>query len=342
MTVTISSNMTSRSYFWTDWKAVRSSKAGIGQYDDDGSVYTIWFYDQPEVHVCTIWKGAVPDGVLAVYSQVQNDADKTDFETSFKAGFNTRISRTDAWGNPVSDPIELAAAFGLLPGMKVDRVTGYVGTSTAASYAIRATTYTPQGADGQRSIASSNANDTAAGTGARKIRVVFLNTAMVEKEEIVTLNGTTGVNMAALDVALLQKMEATEVGSNGGNVGTISIYTQINKGGSVWGSIAAGESQTYWAHHYVPAGKTCYILNVSVGSTVVGGWATVQKSGNPMGANLPQRSIAGTYPHQILGMADHSFRIPLAVQGPDFFWLVDRAAAATASTAYGTFEYIEA
>lgn len=236
---------------------------------------------------------------------------------------------------------EFAAAFGLIPDARVGRATGYVGTSSAASYPIRATTYTPQGTDQQRSIASSSANDTAAGTGARKVQVVYLNTSMEEKEEIVTLNGTTGVNMVATDVALIQRMGVTEVGSGGGNAGTISIYTQINKGGSVWGSIAAGENQTYWAHHYVPTGKTCHILNVSVGSTVVGGWASIQKSGNPMSQPQPQSSIAGTYPHQILGTTDHSFRIPLAVTGPDFFWLVDRAAAATASTAFGTFEYVE-
>jgi len=220
-------------------------------------------------------------------------------------------------------------------------VTGYVGTSSAAAYAIRATAYTPQGTDAQRSIASSSANDTAAGTGARKVRITYLNTAMQEKTEDITLNGTTGVNTTSLDMALLQKMEVIEVGSGGGNAGTISIYTQINKGGVVWGSIAAGENQTYWAHHYVPTGKTCYMLNLSVGSTVVGGWASVQRSGNPMGTGIPQRSIAGTYPHPILGTVDHSFRVPLAIQGPDLVWLNDRAIAATASTSFGTFEFVE-
>jgi hypothetical protein len=93
MTVFLSPSYTQRSFFWTDWKAFCTKKNGIAQYDDDdGAVYTIWFYDGPEVFVCTIWKGAVPDGVQAVYSQVQNDADKTDFETNYKAKANTRIS----------------------------------------------------------------------------------------------------------------------------------------------------------------------------------------------------------------------------------------------------------
>jgi len=41
---------------------------------------------------CTIWTGAVPAGVIAGgYSQAQNDADKTDFETNFKPYANRSI-----------------------------------------------------------------------------------------------------------------------------------------------------------------------------------------------------------------------------------------------------------
>lgn len=344
MGVQFGSGLTTRIMYWTAFKALLASKVGavgVVQYVQDSTTYSIWFYDGPEVISTTIWLGTIPYTTEADYSQVQNDLDKTDFENNYKTNCNQRISRVDAWGNPVSDPIEFAASFGLLPGVTTGRITGYIGTSATTAVAIRATSYSPQGSNGQRSIASSSANDTAAGTGMRKVKVTYLTEGMVEKTETITLNGTTGVNTVATDMAFLQKMEAVEVGSGGGNAGTISIYQQINKGGSVWGSISVGDNQTYWAHHYVPTGKTCHLLNLSVGSTAVGGWATVMRTGNPTVSTEPQRSIAGTYPHPTLGIADHSFRIPLSITGPDLVWLVDRPSAATASTAFGTFEYVE-
>lgn len=342
MSVAIAPQYTQRGSFWTAWKAMWALKGGIPQYDDDGTAYTIWFYDPPEAYTCTIWKGDVPNGVLGSYSQVQNDSDKSDFETNYKSTFNTRISRTDNWGNPVSDKIEFAAAFGLLPNFVANRATGYVSTSATSGVAVRATAYSPQGANAQRSIKSSSANDTAAGTGARTVRITYLTAAFVQKTETVTMNGTTAVNTVGVDLAYVEKMEVITVGTQGGgNAGTLSLYTQTAGGGSVWASIATGDNMTYWAHHYVPTGKTCYLLNVSGGATAASGNITVNRSGDPSGTTNPQRGVGGTYPHAGPGNADHMFRIPIGLTGPDFVWLVERPNAATASTAYGTFEYME-
>jgi hypothetical protein len=94
--VAISSAHTIRSYTWTAWKTVLSGKRANYQYDDDGLTYTIWFYDTPDAYVCTIWKGAVPDGVISGgYSQAQNDADKADFEATYQAAAN----KWNAWSN---------------------------------------------------------------------------------------------------------------------------------------------------------------------------------------------------------------------------------------------------
>ena len=91
--VKIASQYTQRTYNWINWKAVEVVKGGQYQYDDDGTVYTIWFYDQPEVHLCTIWKGTVPNNVISGgYSQIQNNSDKSDFETNFKSLANAPIA----------------------------------------------------------------------------------------------------------------------------------------------------------------------------------------------------------------------------------------------------------
>lgn len=82
-----------RSYQWLSWKPIQALKSLNTQYDDDGTRYTIYGYDGPEVILCTIWKGTVPDGVIAGgYTQVQNDSDKSDFEVNFKNAGNGPVS----------------------------------------------------------------------------------------------------------------------------------------------------------------------------------------------------------------------------------------------------------
>lgn len=344
MAINFSSSLTQIFSYWTLFKELLSSKGLTWQiqYDDDGTQYTIFVFDSSLVYVCNIWKSDVPDGIIqGGYSQAQNDSDRTDFETNYKSSANKRIQRTDTFGNPVQTPIEWAMAFGLLPGAIGGRCSGYVGTSSTGAVVVRATAYTPQGTDAQRSFKSSSANDTAAGTGARKVKIVYLNTSFERKEETVTLNGTAAVNTVATDIAFIESMEVTEVGTQGGgNAGTISIYTLINGGGSVWGSIAASDNKTYWAHHYVPAGKTCYLLNIVSGATIAGR-TTINRSGGPLTATAPQLGVAGTYSHLALGSVDHPFKVPIPVVGPDFVWTVERPGSATASTAYADIEYVE-
>ncbi len=234
------------------------------------------------------------------------------------------------------------AAFGLIPNITVSRATGYVATSSTSGVAIRSTTYAPQGANAQRSYKSSSTSDAPAGSGALTATTNYLNTSFVLKQDTVTLNGTTAVNSIQTDIAFVESMVVTTVGTQGGgNAGTISLFTTTAGGGSVWASIAASDSTTYYAQHYVPTGVTCYLLNISGGATVVAGGVTINHSGNPLSTNLPQLGIGGTYPHLAAGNEDHEFSIPVALTGPDLIWLVERPVAATASTAYGTFEYVQ-
>lgn len=83
----------------TTWSTFKTNLSGKGltarmQYDDDGTVYTVFAFDTPIAYSCTIWKGTVPPSITSIYSQAQNDTDKTDFETSFKAGANASLSKT--------------------------------------------------------------------------------------------------------------------------------------------------------------------------------------------------------------------------------------------------------
>lgn len=97
MSIAFGSSFTQKIYTWTNWKVVQGIKSGNHQYDSDGNIYTIYFYDGNEVHLCTIWQGTVPDGVVnGGYSQAQNDADKADFEGNYKSTANGRISPSAA------------------------------------------------------------------------------------------------------------------------------------------------------------------------------------------------------------------------------------------------------
>ena len=98
MPLKIAPQYTQRFGYWTAWKAINAAKGGQYQHDDDGIAYTIYFYDGPEVHLTTIYKGDVPDGVVAGYSQAQNDADKAEWLALYAAASNRALSPKAADG----------------------------------------------------------------------------------------------------------------------------------------------------------------------------------------------------------------------------------------------------
>jgi hypothetical protein len=92
MSVALTPNYTQRVYTWAGLKAAKTIRGFVYQYDEDAEKYTIWGYDDPEVHVCTIYKGTLPYAVAEIYSQEQNDIDKADFENGPKPIINQAIS----------------------------------------------------------------------------------------------------------------------------------------------------------------------------------------------------------------------------------------------------------
>lgn len=148
-----------------------------------------------------------------------------------------------------------------------DIAPGQVTTAATTIVEVMKTAYVEQTAQAQRSIVSSDANDTSAGLGARQITIYYIPLGGGPlKTEVITLNGVTPVNTVNTDICYIEKMEVTSWGLIAYNVGTINLFTGLAGAGTVFGSIAPQDNRTYWAHHYNVSGKITRIVSISFGS----------------------------------------------------------------------------
>lgn len=194
-----------------------------------------------------------------------------------------------------AQPLAVRVAPPIVPDATRGIIFGDVALSAITTAAVRRTAYTEQAANFTGSVISSNVNDTAAGTGARTVRIVYYDSSGSGPfVETATLNGTTSVPLAATDKCFIERITVQTVGSGLVNAGTITLRNDAVA--TVW-TIAAGDNQTFAAHHYVAAGKTAYVLDLYHNST-----ATAANSGSalalkslPIGvANAAERNIVDT------------------------------------------------
>ncbi len=136
-------------------------------------------------------------------------------------------------------------------------------------------------------LVSNDVNDTAAGTGLRTVRVYGLKTwALAETSEVVTMNGTTPVNMANSYV-IIHGMEALTWGTAGPNVGTITATAATDA--TITAVILPGDGKTEMAILGVPSTQTFYLKRWGVElDKASGATATVdfQMVVNPIPATL--------------------------------------------------------
>lgn len=198
---------------------------------------------------------------------------------------------------------------------------GFVSTSALTQVACRATTFVEQTTNAQRSVSSANVNDTAAGTGARTIRITYYDAAFTGPYTVdLTLNGTTAVNTGVTNICYVEKMEVLTAGSSGSNTGIITLFAATAAGGGAIGTIAALANQTFWTHHYIPTGKTGVITGFigSHSNTVVGGGGMfVLKAKSLNVANSVERQVSDFL--RVYGQASSSprnYQSPIKVVGP--------------------------
>lgn len=224
-------------------------------------------------------------------------------------------------------------------------IWGLVATAAVTTVAVRYTTYTEQTTNGQRSFASASANDTAAGTGARQLRLVYFDQNMAGPfEETVTLNGTTRVVTVATNICFIEDIEITSVGSGGSNAGIISLFT-LPAAGVAFATIAAGANRTQWVHHYVAADRTCYVTGLSANnnSTAIGNgtiFSLRRREGLPA-AGAPEQIVDQ---NRSYGQSSGFFRVlspPLRVVGPARLTVYATPESATAVTQRASMDFYE-
>lgn len=250
-------------------------------------------------------------------------------------------------GEVYASDLSIAVGRSLVTGVS-GLTKGYTSINSTAIVPVRATAYTePTSAAARELISSSTQDDaTPGGTGTRRVRIVYYDNNMLGPyTEDIDLNGTSAVTTVATNIRFIERMESLIVGSNGTNVGTITIR---NTGaGATIGTIAVSDGCTYWGHHYVADGYTSFVQSLTTGIIDNGllgsiGCSMFLRVATPLTTNSFEKQITfsfrqqGNQPSQT-----HSFTNNLWVRGPARITLYVRDDNTTAGTAHGGFTFYD-
>lgn len=118
---------------------------------------------------------------------------------------------------------------------------------------------------------STDANDTAAGTGARTVTIEGLDADFNEISETITMNGVSASSATALSFLRVNRAYVVQSGAyssttSGSNIGNITI--RVSGAGATQATIQvdalAGKGQTEIARYTVPAGKVAFVKSVFI------------------------------------------------------------------------------
>lgn len=159
----------------------------------------------------------------------------------------------------------------------------------------------PASAGVQMSVVSSSANDAAAGTNIRAITIGYLDANLVQRTEVVTLNGATPVLTVATNIRFINTIVRASSGANDKAAGNIVI----SNGGTTYGQITLGDRIQHSSYRMIPAGKV-FVPHVITASTTSTTAATA--------SIFTLVTYSGGYftPSTSMGVEDGSVVIPLA------------------------------
>jgi hypothetical protein len=146
----------------------------------------------------------------------------------------------------------------------------------------------------QMEVVSSSANDAAAGTGVKTVRIYYLDNNYVPRTENIVLTGTAPVATVATNILRINSLKVIDFGSSTTTykaIGNIDIRHLSDT--PIYSRIAAGFTRSRNAIYTVPAGKTLYITSITIGvskASTTGNTATFTLRGtydDDIGALLP-------------------------------------------------------
>lgn len=106
---------------------------------------------------------------------------------------------------------------------------------------------------------SSDANDTAAGTGAREVTVYGLDENWNEASETLAMAGTSASSASSTTFIRIYRVAVSQTGAYGGtNAGNITI--RVSSAGSTQGYVLLGKGQSQGVHYTIPRGHKAFII----------------------------------------------------------------------------------
>ena len=117
----------------------------------------------------------------------------------------------------------------------------------------------------QMSIASTSANDSAAGSNIRSVVLHYLDADLRPQTETVTLSGTTPVLTTATNIRFIQDCHVKTYGTTATAAGLITV----SSGGATYSAIVAGTNRAASSARMVPAGKVLFV-DGAVASSISG------------------------------------------------------------------------
>jgi hypothetical protein len=221
---------------------------------------------------------------------------------------------------------------------------GQITLANIAEIFLRKATYTEQTSNAQRSVKSSNANDSSAGTGVRTVKITYYTSTLTGPfTETITMNGTSGVNTTNTDICYIEKIEALTVGSGGVAAGNITVQSTTGGGGVVIKQLSTGDLESLDSVHYIATGATLYITGMSCGhnGTTVGSGARYRLRKQVLGtANSPLIQVSDfvrLYGQSSTFARDYTSNIIITGPAKVELWVLPETSSSTIY--YGSFDY---
>jgi hypothetical protein len=180
-------------------------------------------------------------------------------------------------------------------------------------------------------LVSSSANDTAAGTGVRRVLVTGIDANWSVVEELIVMNGTTP-SVSSTTFYRVTKAESATCGTYGGsNLGAITC--RASGGGTTFVSIPVGYGQTFTSHFCVPAGFYGYIsgatFSIDSGKSVsllVHARDSANLVTAPYGVTSHVQEFVG-----VTGVATFNYRAPIVISPCSDVYILGAVSSGTAS-----------